>query len=286
MGEREDDTLSADDAARVWRLSSQRQVEASGREATPALTRTPADLPSGSYSLALVRSAAREAGIGDGFVESALVDLRAWQVLSHVGRGHRFAWRLLGDPPDMIVARRVINATAEGVMAAMQAVLPGAPFRLSLRDRKGDPERQGVLLFDLPGVTTPFERGFAFETSEAGLRQVVVSLRPIDGPGNSCEITVHSAMTAHNLGSALTLVAATIAGAIGFGVFAGLGLAVAGALGSPAWLPAIAAAAGGIAGATLGLKGIRRVYRFAVRRAREALEGMLGAVASRAEGIW
>jgi hypothetical protein len=286
MTERESNVMSAADAVRVWRLSSQLQADATGQIRSIRISNPQENPPQDGYALAHVRSAAREAGIDGTFVESALIELRAWQMLPNVGRGHRLAWRLLGDPPDMIVTRRVINASEEEVFAAMQAVLPGEPFRLRLRDRQEGPEPGGLLLFDLPERTTPFERGFAHETNEAGLRQIVVSLREVTGSGGRCEMAVHSAMTAHNTGSALGVVAATVAGSLGFGLFGAVGLAAAGAFGSPTWVAAIAGVGGALLGGVCGLKGIQAVYRFAASRARGALEGLVGAVASRAEGIW
>jgi len=286
MAEGEQVILSGDDAARVWRLSAQLQAEATGGVATPEIAGALGDRCSSGYPLTLVRSAAREAGIDDTYMDAALADLRAWQVLSGAGRGHSLAWRLLGHPPDMIVARRVIDAGAADVVAAMQSILPGEPYRLALRDRQGDPQHGGVLLFDMPGMKSPFERGFGYETNEIGLRQMLVSLRAIEGPSPSCEMTVHSAVTAHNTGFTVGIVAATVAGAVGAGIFGALGVAVGGALGIAAGVVPVAGVSGGLAGAALGIKGFRAVYRFAARRAHAALEGLLGAVAARAEGAW
>ncbi len=281
--------LSGADAARVWRLSAQLQSEATGTAGAPAppeLAGTVEDQGAGGYPLARVRSRAREAGIDDSYVDAALADLRAWQVLPHAGRGHALAFKLLGHPPDLIVARRVIGAGTADVLAAMQAVLPGEPYRLALRDRQGDPADGGLLLFDMPGMKTPFERGFAYETNEVGLKHLLVSLRVIPGPSPACELTVHSAVTAHNAGLSVGTVAAVLGGAIGGGAFGAVGLAVAGALGLATGVAPVAALAGGLGGAALGIKGFRGIYRFAVRRARAALEGLLGAVAARAEGAW
>lgn len=286
MAEREDDILSGADAERVWRLSAQLQAEATGSVEAPEVAGAHDSESSSGYPLTRVRSVAREAGIDDTFVDSALADLRAWQALSQVGRGHSLAWKLLGDPPDMVIVRRVIEAAVEEVVSAMHAVLPGEPFRLTLRDRQGDPQQGGALLFDLPAMKTPFERGFAFETSEAGLRQILVSIRPIEGSTGSCEMTVHSAMTAHNTGFTIGLLAATLTGAVGFGAFAALGVAVGGMLGLAAGVAPVAGVSGGLLGTVLGLKGFRGIYRLAVRRARGALDGLVGAVAARAEGVW
>ena len=49
---------------------------------------------------------------------------------------------------------------------------------------------------------------------------------------------------------------------------------------------AILMAGGGLAGASLGVKGYRALYRVGIRRARTALEGLLGAIAGRAQGGW
>ncbi len=43
-------------------------------------------------------------------------------------------------------------------------------------------------------------------------------------------------------------------------------------------------AGGGVVGAGLGLTGYRAIYRYAMRRGVRALDGLMGAVASRAEG--
>jgi len=278
--------LSGGDAARVWRLSAQLQTEATGVAVAPEPGVALAQPGAGGLPLASLRARARDAGIADSYVDAALADLRAWQVLAHAGRGHALAWKLLGHPPDMIVARRVIHAGVAEVLGAMQSVLPGEPYRLALRDRQGDPAHGGALLFDLPGLKNPFERGFAHETNEIGLKQLLVSLREIEGPSPSCEVTVHSAVTAHNAGLTVGSVAAVLGGAIGGGVFGALGLAVAGAMGLATGVAPAAALAGGLGGAALGIKGFRGIYRFAARRAHGALEGMLGAVAARAEGAW
>jgi hypothetical protein len=41
-----------------------------------------------------------------------------------------------------------------------------------------------------------------------------------------------------------------------------------------------------VLGAGLGIKGFRALYSASMRRARTALEGLVGAVAVRAKGVW
>ena len=160
----------------------------------------------------------------------------------------------------------------------MQAVFPGEPFRLTLTDQQGDPFDGGVLVFDLPGARSPFERGFAWETADGGLRQVFVSLRTLEGAAPSCEMTVHSPVTSHNIGFGLGTIAATLSAGAGFGVLGSLGLAVG--------IGPVGAVGGVLLGAGLGVKGFRALYAFAMRRSRRALEGPAGAVATRAKSGW
>ena len=48
----------------------------------------------------------------------------------------------------------------------------------------------------------------------------------------------------------------------------------------------VLAVGGALVGAALSVKGFRGIYNIALRRAREALEGLTGAVAARAQGVW
>ncbi|MCH7857789.1 MAG: hypothetical protein IIB37_13625, partial [Gemmatimonadetes bacterium] len=79
-----------------------------------------------------------------------------------------------------------------------------------------------------------------------------------------------------------------ITGAIGLGLglagaatVAAIGLSGIGVVVAPAIL-----VAGGATGGALGVTGYRAAYRYAMRRGQRALDGLLGAVASRAEGGW
>ena len=282
MADHDPEILTDEEAARLWERAAQLQAEAAKRIEAP-------DVPSGTtpptgYALTHVRSAALEAGIADEFVDAALADLRAERGLP-TAKDHRVARRFLDHPPDMITVRRVVEATPQEVLSAMEAVFPDEPFRLSLTDQQGDPLDRGVMIFDIPGAAGPFPQGFAHTMSESGLKQVCVSLRPIEGSTPSCEMTLYSPVTSQNLGLGVGLVVTTLAGGVGFGVGT-LGGAALAALGVVTGIALVVPAGGVLIGAGLGLKGYRALYRYALRGGRKALEGLIGAVAVRTKGVW
>ncbi len=283
MAEHDPEILSEEEAARLWERAAQLQAEAAKGVEAPDVHG--AALPPAGYALTHVRSAALEAGIANEFVDAALADLRAERALPKVGKRNSLARRFLNDPPDTITVRRVIDATPQEVLTAMEAVCPGEPYRLSLTDQHGDPLDRGIMVFDIPGISGPFPQGFAHTMRESGLKQVFVSLRPIEGSTPSCEMTVYSPVTSHNLGLGIGLVATTLAGGAGFGVGT-LGGAALAALGVATGIALVVPAAGVLVGAGLGVKGYRALYRYAMRGGRKALEGLIGAVAVRARGVW
>lgn len=277
MTERDHEILSEEEATRLWGRAAQLQAEAAGRVEEPETHG--AVMPPPGYALAEVRSAAVEAGIADEFVDAALADLRAEQAHPKVEKGSSLARRFLNNPPDTITVRRLIEARPQEVLSAMETVFPDEPFRLTLTDQQGDPLDRGLLVFDIQGTTTILlQGGFAFETREAGLKQVFVSLRPIEGATSSCEMTMHSPVTSQNLGLGLGLVISGLSAAVG-------GFAL-GAVGLGLGIGPIGAAAGALIGGGLGVKGYRALYRYALRRGRKALEGLVGAVAVRTKGVW
>jgi len=281
MTERDPEVLSEDQAARVWKRAAQLQAEADGPGDAAQIESVDDGLPTPGYALAHVRAAAEEAGIAPEFVESALVALRIEQIMPAETRGRKLARRLLNNPPDVLTIQRTIEATPEEVFAAMKSAVPAAPYQMVLIDEQGDPLDGGVLVFDFPAMASPFERGFAFDVAEAGLKQAVIALRPVEGEPSQCEIVLHTAATAQKLGGTLTVVAATLFGAIG-AIPVGI---VALTLGGP--VVGIAAGLTGLTiGASLGVKGFRALYAFALRRARKSLDGMVGAVAARTKGVW
>ncbi len=277
MAERDPEVLSEQEAARLWERAAQLQAEAAGKVEPPAVHDE--STASSGYALAQVRSAALEAGIGLEFVDAALADLRVERARPPVEKSTSLARRFLNNPPDTITARRFIEATPQEVLSAMEAVFPDEPFRLTLTDQQGDPLDGGVLVFDMQGANSLLlQGGFAFETREAGLRQVLVSLRSIEGAAPSCEMTLHSPVTSHNLGLGVGLVVSALGAGVGGFALGALGLAIG--------IGPIGAVAGVLVGAGFGLKGYRALYRYALRRGGKALEGLIGAVAVRAKGGW
>jgi len=290
--------LTEEEAARLWQRAAQLQAEAarsaekagSEKAESKGAESTTADVaPPEGYALTHVRSAALEVGITDEFVDAALADLRAERALPQDQRGWRLARWFLKDPPETQTARRVIEASAADVLSATEAVLPAEPYRLTMTDRQGDPLKGGFLVFDVQGVNSPFPRDFALEAKYGGIRQVFLSLRPMEGATLSCEVTLRSPVAwSHNQDLAVGGVVTGISGAIGLGLglagaaaVAAIGLSGIGVVVAPAIL-----VAGGATGGGLGVRGYRAMYRYAMRRGHRALDGLLGAVASRAEGGW
>jgi hypothetical protein len=277
MTERDPEILSEEEAARLWGRAAQLQAEAAGRVETPEVT--DGLLPPPGFALTTVRSAAVEAGIANEYVDAALADLRAERALPKVKKGNSLARKFLDHPPESLSVRRVVEATPQEVLSSMEAVFPADPFRLILTDQQGDPLDRGVLVFDMQAASSVLlQGGFAFETREAGLRQVFVSLRSIEGSSSSCEMNIHSPVTSQNLGLGIGLFLSTIAAGAGGFVFAGLGVAVG--------IGPVAGIGGILLGGALGVKGYRALYRYALRRGKKALDGLIGAVAVRAKGGW
>ncbi|MGH7668536.1 MAG: hypothetical protein ACRENQ_03510 [Gemmatimonadaceae bacterium] len=279
MTDADSEILSEDEAGSVWARAAELQAKAAGRVDAPDAQSSV--MPAPGYSLAHVRAAAVEAGIAAEFVDAAMADVREKRGIPTVQHSTALARRFLKQPPSAITVRRVVGAAPREVLVAMQAVFPEAPYRLTFSDQQGDPLDGGLLAFDIQGSNAFVFQGFGFATRDAGLRKVLVSLRAIEESPDSCEVTLHSPVTSHNLGFALGTLVSTVGG--GAGLAGGIGVGV--AVGIAPLLPAIAAV-GLLAGGGLGLKGYRALYARSMRNARAALQGLVGAVAARAEGVW
>ena len=170
----------------------------------------------------------------------------------------------------------------------MEAVFPHEPYRLTLTDRQGDPLDGGVLVFDIQGLNSPFPQGFALESKYGGMRQVFLSLRPIEGATPSCEVTLRGpvAWSQNTIDLFQGLIFTGVAGGIGGSAAVAAIVMLSAALGLGPVAAVLGALGGTVAGAGLGAKGYRALYRYAIRRGRRALDGLLGAVAGRAEGGW
>ncbi len=290
--------LSEEEATRLWQRAAQLQAEAARRtermggeksESEAAESETEAGAPPEGYALAQVRAAALEVGITAEFLNAALVDLHAERALPDRSKQWRLTRWYFKNPPDHITARRVIQASVPDVLSAMEALFPTDPYRLTLTDRRGDPLEGGVLVFDIGGFGAAFPQGLAAEAGWGGYQRVFASVRPIEGATPSCEVTLRGPVAgAQNV---MALLGGGVMGLAGGGGL-GLGFAGAAALGALASGPVSAILfatfmVGGVAlGGGLGTKGFRAVCSYGWRKGLTALEGLLGAVASRAEGGW
>ncbi len=278
---RDPNFLNEEEAARLWQRAAQLQAEAAQKAEALAeeseSEKADGDPPEG-YALTHVRSAALEVGIGGEFVDAALADLRAERALREGKRGWRLARRILHHSPDTIKVRRIIEAPAADVLSAMWDVFPREPYRLAMTHQTADPLEGGVLVFDIQGLNSPFPEGLALEARHAGIRQVFLSLRAIDGATPSCEVTLRGPVDlSHNIGVGLVSAGGAAAGVLGLSMVLGpVGLV----------LGAVLTVGGVVVGGGLGVKGYRALYGYGIRRGRRALEGLLGAVAGRAQGGW
>jgi len=258
-------------------------------EGEPTESETEAGAPPEGYALAQVRAAALEVGITAEFLNAALVDLHAERALPDRSKQWRLTRWYFKNPPDHITARRVIQASVPDVLSAMEALFQTDPYRLTLTDRRGDPLEGGVLVFDIGGFGAAFPQGLAAEAGWGGYQRVFASVRPIEGATPSCEVTLRGPVAgAQNL---MALLGGGLTGLAGGGGL-GLGLAGAAALGALATGPVSVILfatfmVGGVAlGGGLGTKGFRAVCGYGWRKGLTALEGLLGALARRAEGGW
>ncbi len=284
--------LSEVEATRLWQRAEELQAE----EARRAEARAAADADPGvasdarpvdGYALTHVRAAALEAGIGEEFVDAALAKVRADR---HAGaavavHGRRIAKAVLGSPDDWLVVRRRIRATPAQVLAAMEALLPHEPYTLTLRERVGDPTGGGTLVFDIQGAGfgSAAHPGFRGDASFADLREVWVTLLPLDG-GEASDVVLRGPVAwAFTLNAAGSGVMTAVTGGIGMmlGVAIGTGVAALGPVGL-----GVAVAVGGGVGGTGGLALFRAIYRYGLGRGRRALDALLATVAARAEGGW
>jgi hypothetical protein len=295
------DRITEDEALRLWQRAAQLQADAArlAEEARAAETSAEdtsagnddeaSESPDG-YALVHVRAAALEAGIGEEFVERALAEVRAQRLTQDLrhSRTARLAARVLGDPPSEIVRSRVMRATPERVLEAMEAVLPFEPFTMALRERRGNPAQGGVMVFDLQGVgfvQGAEAGGFRKDASYADLRQVYVTLtaRRI-GDATETEVTLRAPIAwAWSLNAGIGAVFVGLGGGLGAlaGLAVGAAVATLGPVGAGLGL-ALGAGGGGSGGLAL----LRALYGFGARRGGVALDGALSAVALKAEGGW
>lgn len=272
-------TLSPDHAEAVWRRAAQLQAEAARRlderSRTLALAGESASPHPDHFTLDEVRTAAVEAGIAPEFVALAVVEVREEPESGLTPSQEAAMVRWLGTRQRRLEVSRSVDAPPTRVFDAMQRVLPGHPWYLSLRDRSGDPLAGGILVFDVPGVTEAPQGLLATHGMALELRQLRVMLRPAHGRSDACEIVVSAGLNRSLRRN--TLAARIFSGTLG-AMGAGGGVALAAAAGVGGALLALPAVAGlAVLGGTAAV-GYGAGYRHSLRKLTEALERMLQAV--------
>jgi hypothetical protein len=156
----------------------------------------------------------------------------------------------------------------------MKRVLPAHPYLLTLSDTVGDPLGGGVLVFDVPAMTTAdWGGGFAYHAAAIDVKHLRFVLRQAPGR-EGCELSVaadlrrsvrRNGIAAMISGGALGSAGGVVGGAVGIGL----------AMGALALLPAVAVAAGvGAAGAF----GYGSLYRYYLKKFVKDLESLLRTV--------
>ena len=283
------EVVSTDQARAIWLRAAQLQAEATtrlqARYREPQSGDTPAGpLPSGGYRLQDVELAASEAGIAAEFVAMAIAERPAGTEVGPAdlsAREDRTLTRMLGTRDRSISSSRVIRAAPKEVLEAIGRVLTAPPYGLKLRDTVGGhPLDGGVLVFDvslLRNVIVAFDgvlSMFRYRMTQLEIEQLHVALKPVGSPTSGCEVTV-SADLRRGLRKAW-LVDKWVTGVVGLvGAAAGAGIGLTIALGP---LAAAVAATGAVVAGGASLAGCRWGYRYALKKGREELEGMLTAL--------
>lgn len=258
--------LTEDQAAWLWQRAAEMQARAlhqlESRE--PALTEgaseaDPDPFADDGFALEDVRRAAEEAGIHPDFVERALVQLRneSREMAGPTGPMDLWADRLLGGPNGSMTARRTLRGKGDAVLAALDRVLTGPGYDLSLEDMSGDDPLNGATLsFRVGGFSGASTDEFAWRAAWLWAQTLLVTVRPAPGRGPDddeaweVELTVplRKGRRANAWGSLFTAGFAGLpGGAVGAAAGFGIGTALA--------LPAALAGAVIVAGAAVGLGG-------------------------------
>jgi hypothetical protein len=288
-----DTVIPTGQAQAIWLRAAQLQAEAASRleqrsRQASGLTDLTTQLPSGGYRLRDVEAAAQEVGIAPEFVALAMAERQPGAGAPAELSGSwsdRATTTLLGTSDRSLSVSRVIRAPARAVLEAIGRVFPARPYLMTFTDTVGGhPLDGGVLVFTVPnmmkagGGVSVMEvyTSFTYRMYQLELFQLNVTIRPVQGSaGPSCEVTVYGDLRP---GLRKNLTAdQLIAGALGAGG------AAAGASGgvSALHLGALAALTG-LGGALLlggaGLLWYRWLYRHALRKSREELDGLLQAL--------
>ncbi len=178
-------------AEEIWRLAARLQADASRRleERSRAIAESTDGAGSDqTFTLSEVKMIGDEAGIDTQFIELA-VRQQAAQKLSPqtvTGKQSDTASRFLGTPEERMTVTRVIRASKDQVLEAMQRIFPQEPFNLQLIEAVGDDSNlaDSSLIFKVPQVEQAVSSGginvFAYRMSIADLNRMTVTLHSID----------------------------------------------------------------------------------------------------------
>ena len=240
--------ISPEAADAVWQRAARLQAEAArlmedrSRQLAAGAVADEGAPADGGFRVGDVRAAAVEAGIAPEFVALALAEASSPDADGPASpRGDALAGRLLGTDLRSLEVVRAIAAPPAQVYAAMKRVLPATPFFLILSDTVGDPLGGGVMVFDVPGMTTMMGMGgFAYNAYAVDVKHLRFVLRHA---GDGCELSVAADLrrsVRRNGVMAMISGGLGVGGGAAMGGAAGLGFL---ALGALAVLPAAAAAA-------------------------------------------
>ena len=287
--------LDSEHAMAVWRRAAELQAEAAARleqrvRSNDTRALVPADantgstngaVPTDAYRLRDVEAAAVEAGISQRYVALALDELRAQPGAVAIAPGisafkERLATRLLGTAQRTLSVTRRFALPPRTALPALGRTWQGFPWSLTLRDTLGGhPLDGGVMVFDLPGMTSTDYR-WTWTRFGVYVPQVRASLAAVAGDSRACEVTMtidlRAGLEVNLWGYGLTAGGgAGVAGLVG----AVVGKAVLGLAGLTLMGPAAAAAV--VGGATLvAITG--PLYRWEIRKAEAELRAALDAI--------
>jgi hypothetical protein len=224
-------------------------------------------------------------GIAPEFVALALAEQPGTSAVPAAVTGgwhDRMATRLLGTSQRSLSVSRVIRGSPRSVLEAVGRVFPARPYLMSLKDTVGGhPLDGGVLVFGIPNMmkhmvsgSTELYTPFTYRMYQLELFQLNVTLRPLPA-GSGCEVTCYGDLRPglrKNLRADQGIAATLGATGAALGTAAGL---TALALEGLAFLPGVAMA---VALGGGGLFWYRWVYRYALRKGTEELEGLLSAL--------
>lgn len=284
-----DRKLTEAQARALWERAARLHAEASAREPAPGDAREGSadsiDETDGSdYTVDVVVRSAVEAGIPAEYVERALSEIG--QADMNRGKVDEWAESYLGDDTPVLSVRRTIQAPADEIYAAMQRVLPNAPFGLTLAGTDGRPPLEGgTLRFDVPyslsglGGSSPHQAMMDLR-HWADIKEIRIRLVPDASNGDVTEVEIWAPLG--NTRRMNFWVGNSAGGVLG-GLMGIIGGAVASAVLDPVTASQVAtvfAVAGTSAVGTFSTSRLwwRPLYALALRRGRRGMERLLDAI--------